>query len=258
MNYSSNQITENKISSTKFLIFYLQIRLPNFKTLVVTCPVVSPFDRTGEKMQNFIFQAQYSLIMFQNAFISCSEKLNCMAGEELNENTQRILQFIQEHPGSHLRWILKDLNLSMGTTQYHLELLEKMGKIVSEKDSFQRFYFPVGSFGNMEKNIMKILNQDTARDILLLVIEKKNPTQTDIVNSIKISPATANWHITRLVEFGIIQEQRDGKFKRYSLNGNANNIVNILKNYHSSIWNTWSSRMAELFIASSPMETRPQ
>lgn len=247
-------MTENKISSTKFPIFYLQIRLPNFKTLVLTCPLVSSFDRTSEKIQKSVFQAQYSLIMFQNAFISCSEKFNRMVGEDLNENTQRILQFIQEHPGSHLRWILKDLNLSMGTTQYHLELLEKMGKIVSEKDSFQRFYFPVGSFGNMEKNIMKILNQDTARDILLLVIEKKNPTQTDIVNNIKISPATANWHISRLVEFDIIQEQRDGKFKRYHLNGNANNIVNILKNYHSSVWNTWSSRMAELFIASSSIE----
>jgi len=169
--------------------------------------------------------------------------------DELNENTQRVLQFIQENPGCHLRRIKRDLNMSMGTAQYHLQSLEKMGRVVSEKQSLHRFYFPVGSFGTLERNILKILNQDTAREILLLIMEAGNPTQNEIVNKVKISASTANWHLKRLIDFDIINEKKEGKFKKYQMNGNYNNVVKLLQNYHSSVWDRWSVRLAELFLS---------
>lgn len=175
-------------------------------------------------------------------------------GDMINENTQRVLQFIQENPGCHMRWIKKDLNMSMGSVRYHLNVLEQAGRIVSEKENLKKFYFPIGSFQTFERNLLKILNQDTAREIILFIIERKNPTQTDIVNNIKISHATANWHLTRLVKLGIIYEEKDGKFKKYLLNGTHDNIVNLLKNFHSSIWDRWSNRLAELFLSSTPSE----
>jgi len=250
----SNQMLESKFRSRNCSIFYMQIQ-HNSKILVLVCPLLSPVDTLKESIENYsVFHEPCSLTSFENLYTSFSEEFEWMVGEELSENTETVLKFIQTNPGSHLRMIQKELNLSMGTTQYHLELLEKMGKIVSEKDSFQRFYFPVGSFGNLERNILKILNQETARDILLLIIEKRNPTQTDIVNGIKIAAGTANWHISRLLELGIIREERDGKFKRYSFNGNPGTLVNMMKNYHTSIWNKWSTRMAELFITASSTE----
>jgi predicted transcriptional regulator len=175
-------------------------------------------------------------------------------GDMLNENTQKVLQFIQENPGCHMRWIKKDLNMSMGSVRYHLNVLEQAGRIVSEKENLKKFYFPIGSFQTFERNLLKILNQDTAREIILFIIERRNPTQTDIVNSVKISHATANWHLTRLVILGIIYEEKDGKFKKYLLNGSHDNIVNLLKNFHSSIWDKWSNRLAELFLSSSSSE----
>lgn len=171
-------------------------------------------------------------------------------GDEINENTQRVFKFIQENPGCHMRWIKRELNMSMGTIQYHLSSLERMGRIVSEEENRKRFYFPVGSFETFDRNLLKILNQDTAREIVLLIIEKKDPTQTEIVNSLKISPGTANWHLSRLMELGIITEEKQGKFKKYQLNGSHQNVVSLLKNYHSSIWDRWSNRLAELFLSS--------
>ncbi|HXX06329.1 MAG TPA: winged helix-turn-helix transcriptional regulator [Candidatus Bathyarchaeia archaeon] len=245
------QMIENVVISMKCPIFYLQIR-QNSKTFVLVCPLVQSISTMQETIKNYIdYHEPCSLTTFENVYTSFSEDFTRMVGEEPNENTEKVLRHIQANPGSHLRMIQKELNMSMGTTQYHLELLEKMGKITSEKDSFQRFYFPVGSFGNVERNILKILNQENARDILLLIIEKKNPTQTDIVNGIKISAGTANWHISKLLELNIIREEREGKFKRYSFNGNPGILVNMMKNYHTSIWNTWSARMAELFISAS-------
>jgi predicted transcriptional regulator len=82
--------------------------------------------------------------------------------------------------------------MSMGTLQYQLVQLEKTGRITSIRRGLYKFYFPSGIFQDNEKDILQILGHETARDILLFIIEHKNPTQTDIVNRIGISPASVN------------------------------------------------------------------
>lgn len=173
--------------------------------------------------------------------------------DESNLNTIRVLQYIQENPGCHLRKIKRDLTMSMGTVQYHLILLEKQGKVSSERQNLHKYYFPIGLFEQNEKDILKILNQETAREILMLVLEQQ-PTQTDIANIIKISSASVNWHIKRLIELGIIVEQKDGKFKRYTLGIDSKHIVSLMKNYHPNLWNRWSNRLAEMFLSLSKEE----
>jgi len=143
--------------------------------------------------------------------------------------------------------------MSMGTIQYHLNLLEKQGKISSERKNLHKHYFPIGLFEQNEKDILKILNQETARDILLIILEKK-PTQTDIVNIMQISAASVNWHIKRLIELGLILEQKDGKLKRYTLGVDTKNIISLMKNYHPNIWSIWSNRLAEMFLSLSKEE----
>ena len=173
--------------------------------------------------------------------------------DESNVNTIRVLQYIQENPGCHLRKIKRELDMSMGTIQYHLILLEKQGKVSSERQNLHKYYFPIGLFEQNEKDILKILNQETAREILLVILEQK-PTQTDISNIIKISSASVNWHIKRLVDLGLILEQKDGKFKRYTLGIDSKHIVSLMKNYHPNIWNKWSNRLAEMFLSLSKEE----
>lgn len=168
--------------------------------------------------------------------------------DESNSNTIRVLQYINENPGCHLRKIKRDLTMSMGTIQYHLVLLEKQGKISSERHNLHKYYFPIGLFEQNEKDVLKILNQETAREILMTILEQR-PTQTDIANIIKISGASVNWHIKRLIELGLIVEQKDGKFKRYALGIDSKYIVSLMKNYHPNLWNRWSNRLAEMFLS---------
>lgn len=183
------------------------------------------------------------------SFILLNTKAVIMNVDDLPDNSERILQFIQQNPGLHLRQIKRELNLSMGTIQYHLNLLEKNGKIFSDKHTLQRHYFPVGTFGIIERNLLKVLNQETTRDILMFIVEQKNPTQTNIVDYINISAPSVNWHLNNLLNLGIIKESRDGKFKRYALVGSADFIISLMKNYHASIWDKWSTRLAEMFLS---------
>ena len=168
-----------------------------------------------------------------------------------NANSQKVMQFIIENPGSHLRQIKRKLNMSIGTIQYHLNNLEKQGRIVSEKQSMYRYYFPVGMFEQNEKNILKVLKHETAREIIMAIIEKRNPTQTEIVNLLKLSPPSISWNLERLIDYEIIQETRDGKFKRYTMAEDPKNIVALMKNYHAGIWSTWSDRLADMFLTMS-------
>jgi Mn-dependent DtxR family transcriptional regulator len=93
------------------------------------------------------------------------------------------------------------------------------------------------------------LNQETAREILMMILERKNPTQTDIADLIEISSASVNWHIKRLIELGLILETKDGKFKRYTFGIDAKHVVSLMKNYHPNTWNRWSNRLAEMFLS---------
>jgi predicted transcriptional regulator len=121
---------------------------------------------------------------------------------EMQGNGGKVLRFIQEKPGCHLRLIKNELGISIGSVQYQLLKLEKMQRITSSRRGSYKFYFLHGVFKDNEKNMLQILRQETAREILMFIIEQKNPTQTDIVNSIGISAASVNWHIIILV-FGM-------------------------------------------------------
>lgn len=173
-------------------------------------------------------------------------------------SVDRILLFIQENPSCHLRRIKKELGLAMGTVQYHLDRLEKAGKITSQRHSLHKYYFAAG-FEENEKQLLEVLSNETAREILMFIVERKNPSQTEIVEQAGISPASVSWHIRRLEESGVVDEVREGRFKRYRLRGDTRVVVAMLRNFYPTIWDRWSNRLAEMFLSmSDPAEEEGQ
>ena len=166
-----------------------------------------------------------------------------------DNSTDHIHRFIEENPGCHLRKIKKELDLAMGTVQYHLDKLEKAGRITSQRQGLHKYYFVVGAFEENEKQLLEVLSNETAREILMFIIEQKYPSQTEISKHMRISPASVSWQIRRLLDYGIIDEIKEGKFKRYKLHGDSKQVVAFLKNYYPGIWNRWSNRLAELFLS---------
>jgi predicted transcriptional regulator len=175
------------------------------------------------------------------------------------ETSERILQFIQNNPGCHLRKIREMIGISQGTVQYHTDRLEKMGRITSSRRGLYKHYFPVGMIQNNEKEILQTLRQETARQILMLIVERQAPTQTDIVNSIGISASSVNWHMRRLIEFRLVEEIKEGKYKRYQLQDrkvSSKYITALMRNYYPAIWEKWSDRLIEIFLSMSRSETK--
>ena len=173
-----------------------------------------------------------------------------------DENSDRVLLHIKENPGCYLRQIKNCLRLSMGSIQYHLNKLEKEGKITSQRSGLHKHYFPIGVFKENEKEIMRYLTLETSREIIMFITEQGNPTQTDIVKEIDISSSSINWHLKRLLSSNLIEETKDGKFKRYALNPEIGSMYvgKLLKNYYPGIWDKWSNRLAEMFLNLYPID----
>ena len=169
--------------------------------------------------------------------------------DESDDTVDKVLCFIQDNPGCHLRRIKREIGISMGTVQYHLHKLEEIGRVTSTRRGLYKYYFPAGLFRENEKEILEVLTHETARKILMFIIEQKSPTQTDIVNSVRISARSISWHVGRLIALKMIREIKDGKYKRYQLQDDAKDILTLLRSYYPSVWDKWSMRVVEMFLS---------
>jgi predicted transcriptional regulator len=175
------------------------------------------------------------------------------------DTAERILQFVQNNPGCYLRKIKEMIHISQGTVQYHTDRLEKMGKITSTRSGLYKHYFPIGVFEGNEKEILQVLGQETARQILMFIVERHEPTQTDIVNNTELSPSSINWHMRRLIDYRIVKEIKEGKHKRYQLEKRETTskyIAALMRNYYPAVWEKWSDRLIDIFLSMSRSESK--
>ena len=172
-------------------------------------------------------------------------------GSKDNINESKILYYIRDNPGLHLRRIKNDLGFSMGTIQYYLRKLEKEGKITSSRNGLHKRFFVTGIFGENEKDILKYFNQDTPRNIILYIVQQGQPTQTNIAQELRITSPTVSWNLNRLTTANIITEIKDGRYKRYTLNSDIDPLLltKLLKSYYPSLWNKWSDKLAEIYLS---------
>lgn len=168
--------------------------------------------------------------------------------EQPQDTRSRIYDFIKMHPGIHVREISRELGLAMGDLQYHLYGLEKQGRIKTLRRGLYKFIFATEIFGERQSVILSILSQETPRELLLHLIERPNSSQKDLAMFIKLSQPTINWHMKRLVDQGIVARKRRGKIVTYSVLAPISELGRFLRNYHPTVWEKWSSRLADIFL----------
>ena len=164
------------------------------------------------------------------------------------KNKVRVYDYIKNHPGSHLRKISKELNMTPSDAQYWCNRLEKTALIRSRRLGLYKTYYPASILGERHEYILAILQQKTPRIIVLYLIENSGASQRDIAQHTGFAAATISWHMSRLIEIGLVYSCKEGRFVKYYLEGNVEDIITLLKLYHPSVWNKLSNRLAELFL----------
>jgi len=139
------------------------------------------------------------------------------APEALNlESRNRVYKIIEESPGLHFRELQRRSGLAVGALQYHLDTLQKNHLIRVEKQGRFNRYFSVRGIqlGEQEKTI-SILRQESARKIVIFLLQKKQANNFDIAEAVQLSASTVSWHLSKLVESGVVSEKRSGKQKMF-------------------------------------------
>jgi len=136
----------------------------------------------------------------------------------LNQSTRvEIYNFIISNPGTHFRDICNFLNLPIGVAQYHLSLLTKAGLLSVFRDGRYKRYFESKRFTETEMTAISFLRHETARKILLTLLEKQTIPHKKLSLQLKISSQALTWQMNRLREMRLIESVREGMKVKYSL-----------------------------------------
>ena len=175
-----------------------------------------------------------------------------MGGEEMDQiisdNRGRIYDYIKNHPGTHLRRLSKNLAIAIGDTQHHLGVLDKLGLIKSRHKGMYKVYYTVSILGKRDEDILAVLQQETPREIILYLVENPGSAQGEISRYMSLTAPTINWHMSNLINVGLVTSHKEGRFVKYFIDGDVNDIIGLLKSYYPTIWNKLSGRLAELFL----------
>jgi len=169
-------------------------------------------------------------------------------GQIISNNRSRIYEYIKNHPGIHLRKLSKNLVIAMGDTQHHLGVLDKLGLIKSRRKGMYKVYYTVSILRKRDEDILAVLQQETPRDIILHLVENPGSTQGEISKYMRLTAPTINWHMSNLINAHLVTSYKDGRYVKYFIEGNVNDIVGLLKLYYPTVWSKLSDRLAELFL----------
>ncbi|MFA4825591.1 MAG: winged helix-turn-helix transcriptional regulator [Methanoregula sp.] len=125
---------------------------------------------------------------------------------------------IRSRPGISFVELSQEMGISRGALTYHLTLMRISKKIILLKNHGALSYFEnSGKYGNGEQKVMKYLRQDTDNKILLSLARNPLMSRTDFEKILGVSGPTVSWHMKRLIDDGILNVRKDGRFSRYAL-----------------------------------------
>jgi len=135
-----------------------------------------------------------------------------------NENRKKIYACIKDCPGISTPQIAGAIGMSRGAVAYHLSRLRSREKI---KKLYARGY--VGyltsdrELSPNEELALLHMQNDTEKEILFLLLNTPDLSQSELAAAIGISGPAISWHMMRLGSDGIIQSSIVGRETRYRL-----------------------------------------
>jgi predicted transcriptional regulator len=126
-----------------------------------------------------------------------------------------LLTHIEKNPGIRYRELLRLTGLTNGVLTYHLGVLEKFDRVkVYRKSRVTRYYSP--NVSTEESDVIACIKPDTARQIIVFMLEHDVCTFNEIVEYTKKAPSTISWNLTRLRDSGLVMTQY-GEYTLYKL-----------------------------------------
>ncbi len=163
---------------------------------------------------------------------------------------RRIYEEIVMNPGLHFRELQKRLGMPTGMLEYHIQVLEREGLIVSKMDGKYKRLFANTSMTREERRVMGALRNEVARRIVIFLIENGRSRHGDIANAVGVSASTLSYHLGKLMKGGIIGKEVQGR-ETYYFVVDPESIAAIMIKYRRSFLDTLVDNFAAWYLSQS-------
>ncbi len=161
------------------------------------------------------------------------------------ETRQRIFDAVSKNPGLSARDIQRLVGLGWGETSYHLDRMATAGVLRRERAPNRDFYFASDLTWDDRKYLV-FLRGENPRGILLTLLGSPGLSPSDLAERLRLSKSTVYFHLTRLVQAGLVQGELDNITRRYRV-AHPQQAVRLLGTYRENFREEMVSRFAELW-----------
>ena len=135
-----------------------------------------------------------------------------------NETRQSLFNHILEYPGVSYVTLRKLFQFKDGTLRYHIQMLERGGKIITGGVKGKRSYYPVEGQKRIPKDRFVGLGPElslTQERILNMIMKKPGINQKRLCKSCALNRFTLIYNTKKLMDSGYIRKYKRGKRVHY-------------------------------------------
>ena len=138
-----------------------------------------------------------------------------------NENRNKIIDLILNEPGIHFNELLRQTGLAAGNLVWHLDILQTY-KIVGKKrvGNFLA-YFPYYQKNPLSNVNLKLQKSKLTLEILEMIEDEPGIWNNIITKKFKVDHKTIHYHLSKLIELGLITLEKEGRKKKIYPNFDA-------------------------------------
>lgn len=162
-------------------------------------------------------------------------------------NRRRIYERVREVPGIHLRALQRDLNMPLGTLEYHLYQMEKESLLAVRDDGRFKSFFTQETLDRRDRDVLYYLRQEMPRRIALEIADAPGISFKELTARMPISASTLSFHLKKLVGAGVVQEQPVGREKTYFC-PDSDRIKRLVVRYRASFVDEMVDRFADAWL----------
>lgn len=163
------------------------------------------------------------------------------------ETRRRIYQHLQKFPGAHMREIGREVDIPMGTLEYHLHYLVKANLLTTRQDARYTRYFPTGELSRREKDVLAILRQKVPRQVAAHLLLQPGASHGQLLQHFALSASTLSFHLKKLVTAGIVSQEKSGRENLYRVL-EPELVAKVLIQHRASFFDDVVDRFADVWL----------
>lgn len=126
----------------------------------------------------------------------------------MTQTRPAIRAHVHDDAGVHFNQLVRESEYAPGQIQYHVRRLIDAGEVVRAEFYGRTHYYPP-SYDEWERGALALFRRETARSIVVHLIEHEPAVPADVADSLDIARSTLEHHLGHLVEQDVVEKRYD-------------------------------------------------